>query len=88
MTGMTAQQLAISGCNDKIMCEKSYLLGIGHHSAGTECSVLCNRIGFSRLPIGLLVLSCQNGAGANLQRQTLLSSGDTVYSMYIKTRGI
>lgn len=61
------------------MCRKSYLPGIGYQSAGTEVSVLCNPMGFSRLPMGLLVLSCQNRAGANVQRQTLLSSGDTVY---------
>lgn len=32
--------------------------------------------------MGLLVLSCQLRAGAKLQRQTLLSSGDTVYNKH------
>lgn len=34
------------------------LLGIGYRSAGTERSALSNGMGFSRLPMGLLVLSC------------------------------
>lgn len=59
--------------------EEKLLLGIGYQSGDTECSVLCNGTGFSRLPMGLLVLSSLKRAGAKLQRQTLLSSGHTVY---------
>lgn len=65
------------GNNGSKMCRKSYLHGVVYQSCGTERTVLCNRMSFSRTM--LFFFFCQKRTGAKLQRQTLLSSGDRVY---------
>lgn len=49
------------------------MLGVGYRSTGTECDAMGSCLWASWCFLN------QKRAGAKLQRQTLLSSGDTVY---------